>query len=111
MARAKVEWVHMGEGTMIDGRGANVLQKIISALNYITVTTSATESGSRPAAPPPLEGGGAMYARVTALDAPVIVAWGADPTASNTSGVRLGTDQPEMIPVVQGSLLSFLETT
>jgi hypothetical protein len=109
MARAKVEFVHMGEGTIVDGRGINVLQSVVTTLDYITVTDTATAAESRPAAPPPLEGGGAMYARVTAVDGPVIVAWGANPTASATSGVRLCEDQPEMIPVVTGTLLSFVE--
>jgi hypothetical protein len=110
-ARAKVEFIHLTEGTRVDGRSSNLIESVVSSIDYVAVSTIATSGGSRPAAPAPEEGRGQLWARVTALDNPVIVAWGSDPTASNTSGVRLPTDQPECIPVVEGDLLSFLETT
>lgn len=109
-ARVKVEYVYLGDGRTVDGASENVIEKIVSVLDYIAVTDTATAAESRPVTPA-ATGAGQMYARVTALDAPVIVAWGADPTASVTSGLRLPMDQPEAVPVSPGELLSFLETT
>jgi hypothetical protein len=109
-ARVKVEFVHLGDGVLQDGKAQNIIQTLVQANDYRAVTTSATSGGSRPAAPS-TTGIGPMYARVTALDNPVIVAWGTNPTASVTSGIRLQIDRDELIPVMPGELLSFMETT
>ncbi|MBX9757199.1 MAG: hypothetical protein K2Y29_00370 [Beijerinckiaceae bacterium] len=109
-ARVKVEFIHLGDGARIDGGAENVIETLVQANDYLAVTTTVTVAGSRPAAPAPT-GKGQMYARVTALDNPVIVAWGSNPTASNTSGVRLQADRDELFPVSQGDLLSIMVTT
>ncbi len=108
-ARIRIEWVSLGFGYQTNGVAMNVVGSVLSAVN-LNVTTSATDAGSRPVAPAPSQGG-SLYARLTALDNPVIAAWGADPTATSTNGVRLCVDQPEVVPVLTGDKLSFLEVT
>lgn len=111
MTTASVEWVNLGPSEAVghfktsEGRHSqNVLRDVQGTPARLAVTGTATTAGSRPVAP-----AGARYARVTAVDGNVIVAWGADPTASQTNGIVIPAGMVEPVPIEEGQKLSFIE--
>ena len=111
-ARARVEFVRLGSGEKDDSVHANIIRSVLSSVAVLAVSSSATSSGSRPTAPTAATGSGRpLYARVTCLDNPIYVAWGADPTATATNSLLLPAGTTEVIPVAAGDKLSFLEVT
>lgn len=111
-ARARVEFVTMGIGQNADGVHTNIIRSRLQSDALLAVSTSATSAGSRPTAPAASASPGRqIYARVTCLDNPIYVAWGADPTATATNSLMLTANGVEMIPVASGDKLSFLEVT
>lgn len=104
MATLRVEWVNLSVGPLNDGGAANVVVGVLGAAAKFSVTGTATAAGSRPAAP-----AGARYARVTVTSGNAIVAWGADPTASQTNGLLVPAGTSELVPVAAGEKLSFVD--
>ena len=104
MAIVRVEWINLAVGLLHDGGAANVVKEVAGAATKLSVTSTATEPGSRPQAPV-----GVRYARITAIEGFSIVAWGADPTAAQDNGLLVHEGQVEAIPVVAGEKLSFVE--
>lgn len=107
MAKVRVEWITLGVGPLYNGKHENVLDEIVQAEPLIDVTTTATAPASRPLAP----AGELVHARITAVTGDVIAAWGPDPTAAQTNGVLVLEGGVELVPVVQGDRLSFVELT
>lgn len=106
---ARVEFVTMGVGPLYNGVHANVLRQRLQSDAILAVTGTATSGGSRPTAPAASAAPGEqIYARVTAIEAAIYVAWGADPTATATNSLMLVPNVAEMIPVAGGDKLSFL---
>lgn len=116
-ARVKISYVQLNDGRFGINGGSPILRKVISSLPLITVTTTATLAGSRPAAPAQADPDSPYYARVTAIDNPVLVAWddtdANDPTASDASGpgVRIEAGSVELIPMIEGRKMSFIEVS
>lgn len=102
----KIEIVHVGEGLDVSRSARNVIHGLAQTLATISVTTAATLGGSRPVVP---ASDRRIYARITPIDGNVIVAWGADPTASDTSGIIVTAGTTELIHVRPGELLSLIE--
>lgn len=107
MASVRYEWIKLGRSVGTTGWADNVITDTIGSGATLTVTTSATAANSRPVAP---NSGkvGELYARLTAIDGPVHVEKGTDPTATLTNGLRLVPGVPEVLAVAPGSLLSFI---
>jgi hypothetical protein len=105
VANVKIEFIRLGEGIIASGSARNVISECVQSLAAITTSGTATAPESRPAAPSSLN---KLYARVT-TDAPVYLAWGADPTASATSGIKLLADIPEVISISPGQLISLVD--
>ncbi|HZH53257.1 MAG TPA: hypothetical protein VEZ16_15410 [Microvirga sp.] len=110
-ARARIEWATLGEGRSLNGSAHNIIQGLHGAAVTLDVTAAPTAGAARPAAPGfGLHGMG--YALVRCLgssDAPVVVAWGEDPTATAANGKLV--EPGEEVPVFcrQGTLFSFVE--
>jgi hypothetical protein len=104
MATLRVEWVKLSVGPLNDGGGANIISGLVGSGAKFAVTAVATTAGSRPTAP-----AGAHYGRVTVTSGNAIVAWGADPTASQTNGLLVAAGNSELIPVAAGEKLSFVD--
>lgn len=109
-ARARYEWVTLGFGVLRNGVSEGIITAMHGTPGTIAVSTTVTVAGNRPAAPD-FGGQASGYALVRALDNPVIVAWGANPTAADASGKRLQPDEEIAIFLKSGDLLSFLEVT
>lgn len=109
MARAQVSFIQIFDGVRITGGPVAVLRSVATTLAPIDVDGTATSGESRPVVPAPADGLSQLYARVTALDGPIMAAWGDDPTASATSGLLIVADATELIPVQTGEKLSFIE--
>lgn len=103
MARARIEWVIPVHKDF----DQQLIQEIVSVVPEFSVGDTATVAGDRPVAPD-VRAGSWLYAIVHCLDAPIFVAWGSDPTASASTGIRVkpGTDQT--FKVSEGDKLSFI---
>jgi hypothetical protein len=110
-ARARIEWVTLGEGRSLNGSAHNIIQSIHGEARTLNVTAAPTGAASRPVAPRfGVDFTG--YALVRCLgssDNPVAVAWGEDPTASASGGKLI--EPGEEVPVFcqEGTLFSFAE--
>ena len=102
----RYEWVTLGIGALHDGSAPNVLRSIVGSGAALPVTGSATAAGSRPVAPASERA--PLFARITAIDGNVVVATGADPTASQTNGILVMQGGVELLPVAPGDKLSFV---
>lgn len=107
MASVRYEWIKLGRSVGTTGWADNVITDSVGAGGNLTVTTSATTANQRPKAP---SGGrvGELYVRLTAIDGPVHVEKGTDPTATLTNGLRLVPGVPEVLAVAPDNLLSFI---
>ncbi|WP_425962649.1 hypothetical protein [Rhizobium nepotum] len=112
MVAVRYEWIKLGRadatkipGISTAGIADNVIADSVGTSGNLTVTTTATASGSRPAAPVDSD---KLYARLTAIDGPVHVVKGTNPTATLTNGLRLVPNVPEVLAVKSGDLLSFI---
>ncbi|MDP2358623.1 MAG: hypothetical protein Q8M31_21570 [Beijerinckiaceae bacterium] len=114
-ARLRVEFVSLGMGQIENGVASNIIFDLYSAAT-INVTTSATEAQSRPVVPA-FGGKSHGYAILRALDNPVVVAWGANPTAVSTpngtpnDGKRLQADEEVAVYLRSGWLISAIEVS
>lgn len=110
MPRANYEIVTLGIAPLYNGAASNVVNRVLQRAAAIDVTTTATAAGSRPTVPASPTGE-PLYARITALDGPILVAWGENPTASATAPdcLRIEAGSVEVIPVQASQRLSFLE--
>ena len=106
MSNVRVEWVTLGTGALYDGTAPNVLRAAVGSATLLTAGATATAAGSRPQAP---AADRSLFARVSAVDGPVIAAFGANPTAAANNGVLILEGQIELLPVVPGDLLSFIQ--
>lgn len=110
MSAVRIEWLHLGIGQLIDRVGANLPSTVLAVVPSFAVDGAPTTPGNRPVAP-----GTASelptHARIHALDGPVIVAWGADPTAAENAGLRVDPGAPVVVPVTGGDKLSFVTTS
>lgn len=89
------------------GEAAGVVQQILSGAT-LSVSDTATASGSRPLAPNiSIDNRGVCY-RLTAKTNPVFVTWGDDPTATLANSMELTPGLPEVIYVLHGDRLSFI---
>lgn len=110
-SRLRIEFVTLGADALRNNLPSDIIQSMIGAVDLATSTT-VTVAGSRPAAP-----AGTHYALVRALDLPVIVAWGGNPTAVSPAtgtpndGLRLQAGDQVAIACGQGTLFSGLEVT
>lgn len=109
MARAQISFVQIFDGVRIMGGPNAIIRSVTSTLAPIDVDGTATAGEARPVVPVPADTMSQLYARVTALDGALMAAWGADPTASDTSGLLIVSDATELIPVEAGDKLSFIE--
>ena len=110
MAKVRVEWITLGFNS--SGGNENVLSKQIgSAVSVAGITTTATVAGNRPVAPAvgSIGQNSGLHARISGVEGNSIVAWGADPTASQTNGLLIMAGGVEVIPVDPGQKLSFVE--
>lgn len=112
MASVRYEWIKLGsgDGTRIPGRSTagiadNVIADIIGTSGNLAVTTTATSSGNQPTAP---DDPNKIYVRLTAIDGPVHVLKGANPTVTLTNGMRLVAGIPEVLAIKSGEKLSFI---
>jgi hypothetical protein len=99
MASIRIEFVTLTRGVLQDGRPEAVIGQQIGD----GVTTSSPGSVVAPANP----SGQAMFARMTAIGGPVIASVGG--IASQTVGLRLITEGPEVVPVQAGVTISFVD--
>lgn len=104
MATVRVEWVNLSVGLLHDGGATNVIKDVVDDAINLAVTATATAAESRPDVPRD-----ARYARVSAVEGNVIVAWGEDPTAAQDNGLLVLEGQVEAIPVADDEKLSFIE--
>ncbi|MCB5176300.1 hypothetical protein [Microvirga lenta] len=110
-ARARIEWVTLGEGRSLNGSAHNIIQRLHGSAVILAVTTAPTAGAARPAAPD-FGSRASGYALVRCLggsDNPVAVAWGEDPVASETNGKLV--EPGEEVPVFceAGTLFSLVE--
>lgn len=108
MARAQVSFVQLYDGVRIGGSPNPILRRVTSTLALIDVAETATAAEDRPEVPSPADNLSQLYARVTALEGNIMVAWGDDPTASETEGLLILANSVEVIPVRPGEKLSFI---
>lgn len=105
MASLRVEFVTLGEGGWQEG----VLKGIIPTTDdadtpaTITVTTAALTGTARPKAPAGRQG--TIYARLTAIGAPVHVTLN-DVTVTLANGLRLATEIPTLVAIKPGNHIS-----
>lgn len=104
MATVRLEFLNVSTITWNSVQNQPLIRGLVGTPQDITVTGTATTSGSRPVVPD-----ACYFARVTAFDAAVIVAWGDDPTAAVGSGLVIAAGRSEQIPVVPGNKLSFID--
>jgi hypothetical protein len=108
-SRLRIEFITLGADTLRSGVPADVVQSLLGAADLVTSTT-VTVAGSRPVAP-----AGCSFALLRALDAPVIVAWGTNPTAvasaagTPNDGLRLQAGDQVAVATHQGMLFSAIE--
>lgn len=107
MASVRYEFVKLGRAVGTSGWADNVITDSVGTGGTLAVTTTATTADSRPVAPN-VGLVGQLYARLTAIDGPVHVEKGSDPTATLTNGLRLVPNVPEVLAVKPGELLSFI---
>jgi hypothetical protein len=106
MAAVVVEWVKLSNSPGYDGGQQNIIKTVHGSRSALSVTGTATSAGSRPVAP---SVDGPLYARVTAVTGNSIAEFGADPTATQTNGLLVIEGGVELIPVLAGDKLSFIE--
>lgn len=107
MASVRYEWIRLGRAIGTTGWADNVITDTVGAGGTLTVTTTATATNNRPVAPASGKVG-ELYARLTAIDGPVHVEKGQNPTVTLTNGLRLVPNVPEVLAVSPGDLLSFI---
>lgn len=110
MASVRGEFILLGGGAT--AYAGNMIREVIGTFT-LEVTGSATASGQRPIVPNTYPDG-EIYCRLTAIDEPVYVAWGANPTASGAlaaNELRLSSELPDAIAVKGGNRLSFITGT
>lgn len=102
--RVRVEFGYLGSAVV----GATLVRRIVDSLEPIDVATTPTVSGSQPVVP---DGGetSPLYAFVRALGGDLVVAWGADPTASLSGPSRkwVAAGEEHALLVRPGDRLSF----
>ena len=102
MARVRLEFFIPAFGN------SGLPRSLVGATAEASVSALATSGASRPIVPSSAD---TVYTRVVALDGPIYVAWGADPNASVTTGVRVDPGHPADLPTSAGQLLSFVAAT
>jgi hypothetical protein len=79
-----------------------------STIPEFTVDVTATAAGSRPVTPAGQVSGG-IPTRLTSLDGPIYVAWGLNPTVTDSNSLRVEPGIPEVILTNPGDKLSFMQ--
>src|SRR5256885_6025774 len=101
MARVRIEWLSVSPF----GREDESEHVLLGVVGEFDVTSTHVEQGPAPLG----DGRGAIVARVTALDGPVLCAWGAlGVVASSANSVRIEDAEHERIECGPGAYLSFI---
>jgi hypothetical protein len=107
MASVRYEYIKLGRSVGTTGWADNVIIDSVGTGGNLPVTTTATAAAGRPTVPT-IGKVGELYVRLTAIDGPVHVEKGIDPTVTLTNGLRLVQNVPEVIAVSPGDKLSFI---
>ena len=102
----RVEFITLGSGGKASPENVIRGVKTVPVSETLVVSNTATVASDRPQAPSNADYGQAV--RLTAIENPVFVTWGDDPTATLTNSVRLAVEVPEIVYVDDGDLLSFI---
>lgn len=107
MASARIEFVRLAMGHGETRNYVNTIHSVYGVAD-LEVTSTATVAASRPTAPT-FDSYTRGHARVTAIGAPIIVAFGDNPTASAAGlGIRIEAGATDVLPVLVGQKLSFI---
>ena len=118
-ARLSVTYVYLGTG---NGNNGGMIRKVAGRITNLSLTTTVLAAELRPVVPAAPAGweNVQMWVRLVALDNPVVVAWGTDPTVSTTPGtdpvagadsIRVLRETEVFIPVTSGWKLSAVEAS
>ena len=108
-SKIRIDWVRLTRPEFTRGAAANDVAGFYGQ-QTLTVGSTAVTSNAVPAFgsgedPACVEG----FARITVIQGAVIVAWGAAPVATETSGIRLQAGDDRLIAVASGQFMSFIE--
>jgi hypothetical protein len=110
-ARARIEWVTLGEGRSLNGSAYNIIQRLHGSAVTLDVTATPTAGAARPAAPGfgAQEAGYALVRCLPVSDSAIAVAWGRDPVASVANGKLIVPGEEVPIFCEDDTLFSLVE--
>ncbi|PZR32301.1 hypothetical protein [Caulobacter segnis] len=109
-AKIRVEYVRLNRGGDEKTPATQLLSSIVGPATTITAGATSVQSGAAPSFAPDRQYSGGVFARITPLQGAAIVLVGDNPTASETSGVRISVGQdPIYLPVTAGQKVAAIE--
>ena len=103
MATVRVEWITLGIDPLKDLAHDQIIKSVEGSAESVTATTTAVQSSAAPSV------SGLLYTRLTATSGNAVVAWGDDPTATQTNSILIVEGGVEVVPIAPGGKVSVLE--
>lgn len=112
MAKVRIEYVRLRRGGDVsDDPDGGVLALVLGGGETLTVGGSSVQSAAVPDFGPDRGWTDAVHARVTALDRPVVIEWGVNPTADEAGGARVEPGAPVYVAVEPGHKIAAIAAT